>query len=121
MSWLEEEEKKANETKGRLPNEQAPKLVTREVVAEEMKKKAQLDQLAKQKKPVQLLVPAPVHKELTRLVALDKLAGGNAAITSILMKGLDLYLKKRGLPTTDEMILGHEITEETATMKREKA
>ena len=50
MSWLEEEEKKANETKGRLPNEQAPKLVTREVVAEEMKKKAQLDQLAKQKK-----------------------------------------------------------------------
>ena len=121
MSWLDEEEKKANETKGRLPNEQAPKLVTREVVAEEIKKREQLDKLAKLKKPVQLLIPAPVHKELTRLVALDKLAGGNAAITSILMKGLELYLKKRGLPTTDEILLGNEITEETATIKREKA
>lgn len=92
-SWLTEDMDEAKKDGGALPNPSAPRLVKEGIVKSK-----------RPKKPVMLKVDADVHKQLSRLTNLRKIAGDDtAAVTNIFMEGLELYLKKHKLPSTNDI------------------
>ncbi len=100
-NWLTQDMEEAQKDEGKLPNPKAPRLV-KEVKVEKVKVK----------KPVLLKIDEDVHKQLSRLTNLRKIAGNDTAtVTSIFMEGLELYLKKHKLPKIDDLISGKEIQE----------
>ena len=100
-NWIEEDMSEAEKTGGKLPNENAPRLA--KVVAPEK---------IKSKKPVLLKIDGDVHKQLSNLTSLRKIAGNDkAAVTNIFYEGLELYLKKHKLPPITELENGIEINE----------
>lgn len=100
-NWLTQDMEEAQKDEGKLPNPKAPRLV-KEIKVERIKVK----------KPVLLKIDEDVHKQLSRLTNLRKIAGNDTAtVTSIFMEGLELYLKKHKLPSVDDLASGEEVQE----------
>ena len=100
-NWLTQDMEEAQKDEGKLPNPKAPRLV-KEIKVERIKVK----------KPVLLKIDEDVHKQLSRLTNLRKIAGNETAtVTSIFIEGLELYLKKHKLPSIDDLVSGEEIQE----------
>ena len=98
-NWLSEDMEEATKTGGQLPNPKAPRLV-----------KEETPKVIKQKKPVLLKIDEDVHKQLSRLTNMRKLAGNDeATVTGIFIEGLQLYLKKHKLPPLEALEKGEEI------------
>jgi hypothetical protein len=104
--WISMDRKKAEQTRGALPNPAAPRLV---------KATEALGAAKRPKKNVLLKIDGNLHAQLSQLALYDKLAGvPNAALTSMFLQGLDLYLKKRKLPGVEELMQGRKITQDMA-------
>ncbi len=100
-NWLTQDMEEAKKDEGKLPNPKAPRLI-KEIKVEK----------TKVKKPVLLKVDEDVHKQLSRLTNLRKIAGNDSAtVTSIFMEGLELYLKKHKLPSIKELESGVKVQE----------
>ena len=100
LDWMQQSRKKAKETKGKLPNPTAPKLVFED-------KKIPKSQL-----PIRIATPA--YQQLSRLVKLKQIAGHNVSMQGLFIEGLDLLLKENGLHNLEELTNGAVFEEKDA-------